>query len=78
MFAEAILARRPDTGLRRFDMRRDLQQLADLIDLAFESEIEATRSSIVAEMRRLARAGPLLWLLDASYATLSPLMGGFV
>jgi ribosomal protein S18 acetylase RimI-like enzyme len=78
MFAEAILARQPETGLRRFDMRRDLKQLADLIDLAFESEIEAARSSIVAEMRRLSRAGPLLWLLDASYATLSPLMGGFV
>jgi ribosomal protein S18 acetylase RimI-like enzyme len=78
MFAEAILSRKPDSGLRRFEMRRDLQQLADLIDLAFESEIEAAHSSIVAEMRRLARAGPLLWLLDASYATLSPLMGGFV
>lgn len=78
MFAEAILVRKSDTGLRRFDMRRDLEQLADLIDLAFGSEIEAARSSIVAEMRRLARSGPLLWLVDASYATLSPLMGGFV
>jgi ribosomal protein S18 acetylase RimI-like enzyme len=78
MFAEAILSRQTETGLRRFDMRRDLRQLADLIDLAFESEIEAARSSIVAEMRRLSQAGPLLWLLDASYATLSPLMGGFV
>jgi ribosomal protein S18 acetylase RimI-like enzyme len=78
MFAEAILSRKPDTGLRRFEMRRDLPQLADLIDLAFESEIEAARSSIVAEMRRLASAGPLLWLLDASYGTLSALMGGFV
>jgi len=78
MFAEATLARKTETGLRRFDMRRDLQQLADLIDLAFGSEIEAARSSIVAEMRRLARSGPLLWVVDASYATLSPLMGGFV
>ena len=78
MIAEAILARKPAEGLRPFEMSRDLQQLADLIDLAFGSEIEATRSSIVAEMRRLAKAGPLLWLLDASYAALSPLMGGFV
>jgi ribosomal protein S18 acetylase RimI-like enzyme len=78
MFAEAILARQADTGLRRFDMRRDLRPLADLIDSAFESEIEAARSSIVAEMRRLSQAGPLLWLLDASYATLAPVMGGFV
>lgn len=78
MLAEAILSRKPDQGLCRFDMRRDLRQLADLMDLAFASESEPTRSSIVAEMRRLAQAGPLLWLLDASYATLSPLMGGFV
>ena len=78
MIAEAILARRPEQGPRPFNMRRDLQQLADLIDLAFAAEIEPSRSSIVAEMRRLAKAGPLLWLLDASYATLSPLMGGYV
>ncbi len=78
MFAEAILARKTDAGLRRFDMRRDLRQLAELIDLAFGSEIEAARSSIVAEMRRLAASGPLLWLANASYATLSPLLGGFV
>jgi ribosomal protein S18 acetylase RimI-like enzyme len=78
MLAEAVLSRKPDQGLRPFDMRRDLQQLADLIDLAFVSETEPSRSSIVAEMRRMAKAGPFLWLLDASYAALSPLMGGFV
>lgn len=78
MLAEAILARKPDTGLRRFEMRRDLKSLADLIDLTFGFELDEARSPIVAEMRRLAKAGPLLWLLDASYATLAPLLGGFV
>jgi len=78
MLAEAILSRESKEGMRRFDMRRDLEPLADLIDTAFVAEAEPTRSPIVAEMRRLAKAGPLLWLLDASYAGLSPLMSGFV
>ena len=69
--------RNADEGIRRFAMRRDLRQLANLIQLTFRSELDQTGSSIVAEMRRLANIGPLLWLLDASPA-LSPFMGGYV
>ena len=78
MIAQAILRTNPEEGIRPFDMRRDLLQLADLIELAFESDLDRARNPIVAEMRRLAKAGPLLWFLDAPYAALSPFMGGFV
>jgi GNAT superfamily N-acetyltransferase len=81
MLAEAIAARESrasEEGPRPFDLGRDLGPLADLMDRAFVSEAEPTRVPIVAEMRRLAKAGPLLWLFDASYAALAPLMRGFV
>lgn len=78
MLAEATVSTRREEGLRRFDMRRDLLPLADLIDLAFASRDERARRSLVAEMRRVGRAGPLLWLLDASAATFWPLISGFV
>jgi ribosomal protein S18 acetylase RimI-like enzyme len=60
--------------IRPFDTSADLEQLADLMELAFGRELEATENRIVHEMRRMARLGTALWLLDR----IAPLMCGFV
>jgi ribosomal protein S18 acetylase RimI-like enzyme len=65
-------------GLRRFELHRDLPQLADLIQTAFEEELGRTGNRIVQEMRQLARAWPLLRLLGASGSLFSQWMTGYV
>jgi ribosomal protein S18 acetylase RimI-like enzyme len=65
-------------GLRRFEIHRDLPQLADLIQTAFEEELGRTGNRIVQEMRQLARAWPLMRLLGASSSILSQWMTGYV
>lgn len=65
-------------GLRPFDMRRDLLQLANLMELAFQAELDLTANPIVTEMRQLARSGPLLWIFNASFRLLSPFLTGYV
>jgi len=61
-------------GIRRFDVSRDLDQLADLMEVAFGHELEATENLIVQELRRMAQMGAALWLL----AKVAPMMHGFV
>ncbi len=65
-------------GLQPFDMQRDLLQLANLMELAFQSELDLTANPIVTEMRQLARSGPLLWIFNASFRVLSPFLAGYV
>jgi len=76
--ARAIAGRNSDEGIRPFNMQRDLLQLADLIELTFRTELDQPGNQIAAELRRLARAGPLLWLLGAFSTAISPLMCGYV
>jgi GNAT superfamily N-acetyltransferase len=78
MAAQMLAPRSPNEGIRPFLIQRDLPQLASLIEVAFQPELDRTGNLIVAEMRQLARAGPLLWLLGASQTMLSPLLGGYV
>ena len=78
MLAEALATRRTESGLRPFDLRRDLAALADLMELAFASEPDVMRSSVVTEMRRVAKAGPALWLLAASDSGRGSYMRGYV
>lgn len=65
-------------GLQPFNMRRDLLQLANLLEMTFQSELDLTANPIVTEMRNLAKAGPLLWIFDASFRLLSPFLRGYV
>ncbi len=78
MVAQLLVRRQTDRNIRPFSMQRDLAQLADLIELAFRAELEQSASSIAAEMRQLARLGPLLWLFSTSLTLFPPLMGGYV
>lgn len=77
MLAVAQAPAAPREQMRPFDMGRDLAPLADLVDLAFSSEPDGMRRNVVAEMRRVAKAGPLLRLASADPTGLST-MGGFV
>lgn len=77
MIAQATLQSRTDEYLRPFDVRRDLLQLAELIELAFQEELEQSGNSIAREMREMAQSGPLLWLFAAN-PKLTMQMSGYV
>lgn len=59
-----ILAREssPSTGLRPIDSRRDMSQVADLIEIAFGGNLDPTGKRMVHEMRVLGRMGWIGWL----------------
>ncbi|MBC7261530.1 MAG: GNAT family N-acetyltransferase [Chloroflexi bacterium] len=78
MMVQVSAHRAPKEGLRPFNIRRDLLQLANLIELTFQSELDLTANPIVTEMRELAKAGPLLWIFDAAFRLLSPFLRGYV
>ncbi len=78
MIAHQVAQGSPSSGMRRFELQRDLPQLADLIELAFKQELERSGNRIVSEMRQMARLWPLLWLFGTADPTLSPLMSGYV
>lgn len=54
-----------DQGLRPIDIRRDLSQVASLMDLTFGDSLDLNGRGAVREMEALSRTGPLLWLLGA-------------
>lgn len=51
------------TGARPFDPYRDLKPVTDLIAVAFRDRLGPDGHVALAEMRRVARWGPLLWWL---------------
>ena len=64
--------------MRQFELQRDLRPLADLIELSFKDELDGADARVVAEMRRMADTGPLLWLFGGYLAALSRFMRGYV
>lgn len=78
MLAENVFDSEGNGQLRPFRVERDLSPLSDLIALAFKDELERTANPLVAEMRRLAKLGPVLWLVGGSQGLLPPLMDGYV
>ncbi|MCG2768878.1 MAG: GNAT family N-acetyltransferase [Chloroflexota bacterium] len=74
MVTSTIERQRTTCGIRSFDITTDLNQLADLMELAFGQELQATENRIVQEMRQTARLGAALWLLER----IAPIMHGFV
>lgn len=65
-------------GLRSLDPRRDLHQVADLIEHAFRGELEPGGLAALRDMRMLARMGPLVSLIARSDPNLEEMLGGFV
>lgn len=63
-----------DGHIRPFQLSRDLNGLATLIEVAFGSELQEAHSTIVRDMRQMALMGPLLLTAGAVVMPLS----GFV
>ena len=53
----------PD-GVRNINIRYDLNEIANLIELCFGSVLDASGRAAIREMRSLSRSGPLLWLIS--------------
>jgi ribosomal protein S18 acetylase RimI-like enzyme len=66
------------SGLRAVDPRRDLNQVADLIEEAFSGELEAGGLSALRDLRLLSHMGPLVGLMARSDPMMEDMLGGFV
>lgn len=65
-------------GLRRIQMKHDLMQVADLLEIAFQSELQMGGQSLIRELRILSRSGPFLWLLAGLDRAVQGLINGYV
>jgi ribosomal protein S18 acetylase RimI-like enzyme len=78
MSATGLLATKRDfSGLRPVYLRRDLREIADLMEVCFASTLDGAGRSAIQEMRTISRSGPLLWVV-ARLSRLLPFMQGFV
>jgi ribosomal protein S18 acetylase RimI-like enzyme len=74
----AIDQRTSYRGLRPLDPRKDLNQVADLIEEAFTGELEPGGIAALRDLRMLSRMGPLVGLMARSDPYLEDVLGGFV
>ena len=76
----AVIARRKSevSGLRPMEPARDLLGVANLIQVAFASELDRSGQAALREMRNMGRLGPLLWWLDRANLDFDELLSGFV
>lgn len=65
-------------GLQPFDPTRDLDDVSDLLRLAFRDELGRRDAAWLDDMRTLGTLKPLVWLLDHVNAAIGPLLHGFV
>lgn len=80
MAAGAVTTRpaHPETGLRPVHLRRDLGEIANLIEYCFAPTLDSSGRAAIQEMRLLSRSGPLLWLLSRFDRVGPSLLKGFV
>ncbi|MBN1640054.1 MAG: GNAT family N-acetyltransferase [Anaerolineae bacterium] len=64
--------------IRPLNPARDLGQLADLIEEAFQLELTAGGMQVLREIRMLSRLGPLTYLLDGLGSGAESMFTGFV
>jgi len=64
--------------MRPFDTKHDLLQLADLIEVAFGSELARSTNRIVADLRHAARIWPVLSAAHLFSIMPPPLISGYV
>ncbi len=69
---------RPRSGPRPLNPGRDLGAVADLLELVFRRELDATGRQLIREARLISRAGPLIYLLTFLSGTSLGLSPGFV
>ncbi len=66
------------SGIRPFELGRDLRAVADLIADAFRTELDARGAAALREVRNMSRMGGLIRLLNLSTSELDGFFGGFV
>jgi len=67
-----------ETGIRPFDIGRDLRPVADLISRSFASELDHRGTAALREMRMMGYIGSLLKILNRSTGEFDDLFSGFV
>ena len=67
-----------ETGLRPFDISRDLRPVAELISVAFSSELDDRGNAALREMRLMSHFGGFLGLMNRSTGEFNDLLNGFV
>lgn len=66
------------SGIRPFEMARDLRPVADLIADAFAQELDERGEAALREMQMMSRLGGLLSVLNLAGSDFSEIFGGFV
>lgn len=67
-----------ETGIRPFDIGRDLRPVADLISRSFASELDHRGTAALREMRMMSYIGSLLKMLNRSTGEFDDVFSGFV
>ena len=67
-----------ETGLRPFDISRDLRPVAELISVAFSSELDDRGNAALREMRLMSHFGGFLGLMNRNTGEFNDLLNGFV
>lgn len=67
-----------ETGIRAFDIGRDLRPVADLISRAFAQELDYRGTAALREMRMMSHIGSLLKILNRSTGEFNDVFSGFV
>ncbi len=69
---------RLETGIRPFDISRDLRAVAELISTSFASELDDRGSAALREMRTMSHFGGLLGVINRSTGEFNDMLNGFV
>ena len=67
-----------ETGLRPFDISRDLRAVAELISVAFATELDDRGNAALREMRIMSHFGGFLGLMNRSGGEFNDMLSGFV
>ena len=67
-----------ETGLRPFDISRDLRPVAELIAVAFAAELDDRGNAALREMRLMSHFGGFLGLMNRNTGEFNDMLNGFV
>jgi ribosomal protein S18 acetylase RimI-like enzyme len=67
-----------ETGIRPFDIGRDLRAVAELIAVAFSQELDGRGADALREMRMMSHFGGLLGVMNRSTGEFNDMLSGFV
>jgi ribosomal protein S18 acetylase RimI-like enzyme len=67
-----------ETGLRPFDISRDLRAVAELIAVAFATELDDRGNAALREMRMMSHFGGFLGLVNRNGGEFNDMLNGFV